>query len=40
VLVFVGDGDSVEVVLQGPELDEARRMARRAAAELLTVRTA
>ena len=37
VLVFVGGGTAVEVTLEGADLDEASRRARRAAAELLAV---
>jgi len=39
VLVFVGEGDAVELVLEGAALAEACRMARGAADELLTART-
>jgi len=38
VLVFVGDSDAVEVVLEGAELDEARTVARQAAQNLVRVR--
>jgi ATP-dependent exoDNAse (exonuclease V) beta subunit len=38
VLVFVGDGDPVEAVLEGAELDEARTVAQHAAQDLVRVR--